>query len=414
VSHKRNDPYPRLCYLGGVKAEATSAGMMLLYKLLESYPPDRLKVIHVDEGDDVPERPDRRIRDVEYFQLRPVVRRGLFFSRMHLPRFFWTMLEAQTSWQAREAARLMAAFRPEAILTVHELFGWMTASRLAERLKVPLHLVLHDEWFRNVPMAASLPVRFEASFGRVYRSAASRLCVSPYMEQEYARRFGAAGTVLYPMRARTGPSYEAPPSKLGQAGGPLKVAYGGNVYHKGYWEALCHLASALESIGGQLLIFGPDKSEVKANGLDRPNVVAHGFVYNMLERVREEANVLFVPMTFEASEKSNMQFSFPSKLAEYTAAGLPLLIYGPEYGSVVRWARENPESAEVVTCQGEDGLRAALERLLDPMRRENLARRALELGDQYFSYESGASLFQEAVQSGYGPHIRPAPEEVLR
>lgn len=397
---KSADSYPRLCYLGSLQVEATSASMMLLYRLLETYPPDRLHIIHVIEDGYLPERTDRRIKNVRYFQLPPVFRRGWYFTRMRVPRLFWIMLEVHAWWQARRAARLMAPFRPEAVVTIHDMFGWLTAAKLARRLKVPLHLILHDDWFRNVPMARILTVRFEASFGRIYRSAASRLCISPYMEQEYARRYGAHGTVLYPSRARAGPSYQSPPANLGRNDEPLKVAYGGNVFHQGYWEALRHLASALESIGGQLLIFGPDKAEVMRNGLDRPNVVAHGFVYDMIEQIRARAQVLFLPMTFEAREKLNMQINFPSKLAEYSATGLPLLIHGPEYCSAVRWARENPESAEVVVQEGREGLEKALKTLSEPDRRERLARRALELGNQFFSFEAAMGIFLSAIQPG--------------
>jgi hypothetical protein len=402
MTHSGDDAYPRLCYLGSVNVEETSGGMMLLYRLLESYPPDRLLVIHIDEGDNYPSRPDRRIKNIPYHELRQNVGRGWFFSRMQLPRVFWMMQETQARLKAREAARVMAPFRPDAILTVHELFGWMTASKLATQLKVPLHLVMHDEWFRNIPMSPLLPPRFEALFGRIYRSSSSRLCISPYMEEEYGRRYGARGTVLYPMRGRAGATQQSPRAATGHSGARLKVAYGGNLYHKGYWGALREMASALEAIGGQLLIYGPDESKVKSNGLDRPNVTTHGFVYNMIERMRDEADVLFVPMTFDAWEKSNMQFSFPSKLAEYTGAGLPLLIYGPEYCSAVHWARQNGDCAEVVTVQGEAGVRAALKRLSVPERRLELGRRALELGERYFSFKAGEQIFQQAIQSGAG------------
>ena len=125
--------------------------------------------------------------------------------------------------------------------------------------------------------------------------------------------------------------------------------------------------------------------------------------------MREESQVLFLPMTFETREKPNMQVSFPSKLVEYTAAGLPLLIYGPDYCSAVRWARENANSAEVVTQQGEAGLKAALKNLSEPSHREKLARRALGLGGQYFSFETGNSIFQEAIRSGHDRISHMAP-----
>jgi len=104
-------------------------------------------------------------------------------------------------------------------------------------------------------------------------------------------------------------------------------------------------------------------------------------------------------MTFELHERPNMEVSFPSKLTEYTAAGLPLLVYGPDYCSAVRWAQAHPATAEVVTNPGLDGLAAALKRLQDPAHRENLGRHALELGQRYFSFETGVRLFREAVDT---------------
>ena len=397
---KNEQKVPKLCYLGSLPVEATSASMMLLYRLLEGFPTDQLTVVHVTEGDPAPDKVDRQIPGIRYHQLPPSFRRGWYFTRMRHPRLFWTMLEMHSEWQARKAALKIAPFRPEAILTIHELFGWVIAGKLARNLEVPLHVVLHDEWFRNIPMAAPLVGRFESSFGEVYRSAASRLCISPYMEKEYARRWGASGTVLYPSRARASQRYPEPPAGLSRAGEPLRVAYGGNVFHKGYWESLRLVASALESMNGQLLIFGPDKAQVDANGLNRPNVVAHGFVYNMLERIRAEANVLFVPMTFEEREKANMQISFPSKLAEYTAAGLPLLIYGPDYCSAVQWARDHADSAEVVSRPGSAGVNQALIKLSEPGYRHKLASRALELGDRFFSYDAAITTFLSAIRPG--------------
>jgi hypothetical protein len=319
---------------------------------------------------------------------------------MRLPRIFWILLKAHARWQANRAAKALADFKPERILTIQEQFGWLTAAELARRLDVPLNLILHDDWYRNLPMAASLKPRFEREIGSVYRSATSRLCISPYMESQYAKRYGAPGTVLYPSRSRNGITFDSPPEFPNQKEEPLKFAYGGNVFHKGYWESLRDLASAIESSGGRLLIFGPTIEQIRAENLDRPNVIAGGFVFNMIEAIREQADVLFLPMTFEAREQSNMEVSFPSKLAEYTAAGLPLLIYGPAYCSAVRWAQENNDSAEVVSQQGTAGLERAIEKLSDPVHRDKLAVRAIELGARFFSFESALDIFLAAIRSG--------------
>jgi hypothetical protein len=119
--------------------------------------------------------------------------------------------------------------------------------------------------------------------------------------------------------------------------------------------------------------------------------------------LEEEADVLFLPMTFDPVDKQNMRLCFPSKLADYTAVGLPVLIYGPDYSSAVQWARENQGAAEVVVEAGVEPVRAALQRLSDPELRRSLGRRSTELGARYFGYEAGTRLFMSALA---GPAAR--------
>jgi hypothetical protein len=184
------------------------------------------------------------------------------------------------------------------------------------------------------------------------------------------------------------------------------VAYAGNIWHKGNWESLRNLASALDAIGGKLLIFGPTKPEdATRNGLDRPNVTVRGFVPNLIESLRTEAQAVFVAMTFDASERRNMEVCFPSKMTEYTAAGLPVLIHGPDYSSAVRWARENTDAAEVVVEQTQPAIEVALRRLLNPERRVLLAKRAIEIGRHCFSFENGVSTLHAALRAGHGHPI---------
>ena len=93
-----------------------------------------------------------------------------------------------------------------------------------------------------------------------------------------------------------------------------------------------------------------------------------------------------------------MTLAFPSKLADCTAVGLPLLVYGPAYCSAVAWARENSDVAEVVDTEQSADLSAAVVRLAtDPSRRFALGKRALEVGRQYFAHEAVQRVFDRAI-----------------
>ena len=97
-----------------------------------------------------------------------------------------------------------------------------------------------------------------------------------------------------------------------------------------------------------------------------------------------------------ASDRANMEMAFPSKLADYTATGVPLLIYGPSYCSAIAWARENPGVAELV--ENEPDLAPAIELLAtNPDHRIALGKRALDSGREYFTHARVQQRFHQSL-----------------
>jgi glycosyltransferase involved in cell wall biosynthesis len=385
---------PRLLYLGDVPVEATAHGSALLYRLLQNYPAEKLMVI---EGNLQESTPTRRLRGVQYCQLNVGWERPLR-GRFNLLWSLWLTWLAR--FKIRAVEKLTRGFKPEAVLTVHHGYSWISAARFARRHHLPLHLILHDDWNRMVPMIEGCRPWFEQQFSRIYRQAASRFCVSPYMEETYARRYGARGVILYPSRDRDIVRYQNPPERLRRQSVQLTVAYAGNIFTQGYWDALRDAANALKLQNGRLLLFSPHtREQARARGLTSENVECRGFLKSeeLIERLREEADALFIPMSFDAADRANMEISFPSKLTDSTIPGLPLLIFGPDYCSAVRWACENPGTAEVVSHQDSGKLAAAFLRLTEPNHRCRLAESALSKGNVYFSHGNAETIFQEAL-----------------
>ena len=92
------------------------------------------------------------------------------------------------------------------------------------------------------------------------------------------------------------------------------------------------VARVLQPSGGRVVVFGPVTAEqVAAAGITEPNICLQGLVdpSDLAVRLRAEADVLLVPMPFAANDAANSRIAFPSKLADYTAVGLPLLILRP-------------------------------------------------------------------------------------
>jgi len=375
--------FPRLLYVGDVPVEASYHGSALLHRLLSDYPYDRLTVIETATQSD----PNRRLPSVNYIS-HPIGKARWLNTRFHPYVVAWF-----TQAGERQAPKILQSVNGagfESVLTVAHGFGWLAAADIAGKRKVPLHLIVHDDWPRIADVAPQFRKWLDERFANVYRQAQSRLCVSPAMSRSYEERYGEPAQVIYPSRAADCPDFDAPPANNDK---PFTIAFAGTINSDGYIEALTALQNALKPVGGRLLIFGPNQF-----GLDDPNTENRGLVSSseLLIRLREEAHALFVPMSFHECDRVNMQMAFPSKLADYTATGLPLLIYGPAYCSAVVWARENSGVAEVV--EDKAGLRNAINRLAsDPSHRVVLGQRALTVGREYFIHNRARQLFISSI-----------------
>jgi Glycosyltransferase Family 4 len=381
---------PRLLYIGDVPVESSYASAALLHRQLQAYPPDRLWVV---EGNFNKPLPARQLPGVAY-QTLEIRYNQLLYTRFHEWYSLWSSLRS-AAW-ARKIPALLGGFKPEAVLTVAHGYLWVTAAEFARSNGLPLHLIVHDDWPRVARLPQPFGDRVDRQFGSIYRAAASRLCVSPFMREAYRARYGVDGTVLYPSWASNSAQFNAPPARLGQTGGMLTCAYGGSINSDGCARTLRLLAESLTSVGGRLLVFGPTGQEaIRTMGLQLPNVQLRGLVtfQELIEQCRAEADILFAPMSFDPRDRGNMALCFPSKLADYTAMGLPLLIHAPPYASAARWVAENPGVAEVVTTLDLADLRAALNRIGLASHRLKLATNAISVGQRYFSFQQAQDIF---------------------
>ena len=375
-----------IAYIGDVPVEASYHGSALLHRLLSDYPPDRLTIIETATES----QPQRRLPNVNYVS-RPVSKQRWLNTRFH---------PYAVAWFTHAAQRVrLNGFECEGVLTVAHGFGWLTAAEIAKERKTPLHLIVHDDWPRVADIAPQFRNWLDDRFATVYRQAQSRLCVSPAMTRFYEERYGAPASVIYPSRAADCADFAEPPAHLADPDRQFTIVFAGTINSRGYVRALTSLQKALEPVNGRLLIFGPLTADAAQQlGLSHRNTEICGLLAStdLLMRLREEADTLFVPMSFDASDRANMELAFPSKLADYTATGVPLLIYGPGYCSAVAWARENPGVAEVV--ESESDLSNAVAKLAtNPDHRIALGKRALSTGREYFSHARVQQRFHQSL-----------------
>jgi len=379
-----------MAYVGDVPVEASYHGSALLHRLLSDYPAGRLMIIETATESQT----ERRLPNINYIS-RPIGKQRWLNTRFHPYAAAWFTHAAKG--MGRQISQSLNGFECEGVLTVAHGFGWLAAAQIASERRAPLHLIVHDDWPRVADVAPQFRHWLDERFASVYRQAQSRLCVSPAMSRSYAERYGAPAEVIYPSRAANCLDYDQPPAHLARNDKPFTIAFAGTINSDGYIKALIALQNALKPVNGRLLIFGPLTPDVAERiGLNDPQTEICGLLsaVDLLKRLREEASALFVPMSFDASDRANMEMAFPSKLADYTATGVPLLIYGPSYCSAVAWARENPGVAEVV--ESETDLTNTIAKLANnPDHRIALGKCALTTGRKYFSHARVQQRFHQ-------------------
>jgi hypothetical protein len=381
---------PKLAVVGDCAVRQTVAGSVQLYRLFSSYPKNKLLVV---EGNPRDLDKEHRLPSTQYLEF---VHDLWHPGRLH--RIYMRMKWATLNLLARRLATLLRPFGPDAILSTTDGLLWIVANKSAEILGVPHHLICHDDWTALNSLPPPLDAAQDDIFGAIYARAASRLCVSQSMANEYERLYGCQGDVLLPTRG-LGDFEPRVRLRTRTSDMPFVAAFSGSLTLD-YPQTLSKLAQALALMNGRLDVY--TKNDVGLIG-PHANVRAAGFppIEQLPTLLADSADVLFVAQPFSELFRRNAVIAFPSKLADYTAIGLPIMMCGPEYSSGVKWARQNPHACEVVTSADIGTLAQTLRQLDDDAAgRQSLAANALDAGEKSFAFDRAWNVLAKALSGG--------------
>lgn len=387
--------------ISDVSPEDSVSGQKLLYRLLASWEPSALCVY---EGNVWPSDPARRLPGIPYETVAYAPER-LFRSRLQQPANA-LLLHLMEQWTPR-LCEALRRFGARAVLTVAHGHLMLLAAAVARELAVPLHLLLHDDWPTIFPAQGWLAGDLHARFKAVYRQAASRLCVSPYMEEEYRRRYGVPGAVLLPSREPGTPPGMVRVRSERAKDAPFVLAYAGSIPVREYMLRLRMAAEAVRDCGGLLDLYtNVAAATLEREGLAGPHVRPRGFLppHELHACIGASADALFLPMSFAAEDRATMSVCFPSKLVEYTAIGLPIVVWGPEHSAGARWVTEQGGAAAVVTAPELAAFKEKLQALASgQIRAEDLARPLVEAGNRWLTHARALETFRSAVAGAATP-----------
>ena len=302
---------------------------------------------------------------------------------------------------ADQTNRIFQMVRPDLVVTVAHGDLWKVAVREARRRELPLVTFFHDWWPDIAGLGKSLKPWLDKRFRALHRSSTVSLCVCEGMRTALGPKPG--DEILFPISAPSEPELAGDHSFRKDRF--FKLLYFGNLAE--YGAPLGDLLQAtkdhpyvrLETRGGRPWWPPAFMQEMETRGLWAdflPRAQLSGWL--------QSADAFLIFMTFETAMRRRMETGFPSKLVECAQMGKPLVIWGPEYCSAVRWAQQR-NNALCIT----DPSPLALIRAVEALPKSEISRLSAK------AHEAAANEFNpELIQRQFVTSIHKAIEQKHR
>ncbi|MBW4575269.1 MAG: glycosyltransferase [Aphanothece sp. CMT-3BRIN-NPC111] len=286
--------------------------------------------------------------------------------------------------------------KPDLIVTVaHGELCWL-AQYIARNFNLPLVTFFHDWWPDLAYVHSWTRKVLERHFKRLYQQSQLAFCVSEEMQRALGKHPNSQ--VLFPIPEQLSIQGSLATSTGGQE---FKVVYAGNMseIYRPMIQCLWTLSQEVDEFN--LKLFGPPPDWLGSILYPRQDRGIYGG-YLSRELLRKElckANALLAIMSFNEQDKRRTQLSFPSKLLEYCQFGKPIIIWGPEYCSAVRWAREYQAALVVTSPLAQDLVKAIQELSTQPKVQKSLGDKACEMAQSVFNPEKIQRQFSDSIKN---------------
>lgn len=287
-------------------------------------------------------------------------------------------------------------FKPHAILTLAEGGLSHIARKTAEKNSLPL-VGLFLDWFPvmrgHYGHAAAKPI-LSRRFRELYAACDLAFCTSEGMQEVLGEHPNSH--VIYPMPG----THRVCDASWPRSTGKFRLVYVGSVENF-YGRMLCALIEKAEAAQDvEIVVVGPNADwpreilqRAKAKG------IYLGFkTPDESDGVIASADAMLVVMSFEKEHELFMRTSFTTKFLDYVAFGKPVILWGPDYCTGVRVARENG-GAMLVNEADPEAILSACRRLgQDASWRNKLSHEATRLHETLFNPDRLQAIFVQEIE----------------
>ena len=300
--------------------------------------------------------------------------------------------------------RWIESFRPEVLYTILGSNGMMELTlAVQQRFRLPAVVHMMDDWpsalHRGGLLSPLARARMERLLHQVLGAASLRLGICDAMCEAYMARYGVPFETFH--NAVDVERWQSIPRRQN----PVKeVLYVGSIFPVAQLDSLVHCCRAVAQLASEgmqirLSISSPHAERYRDRLLVSNAVALSDGIADDAGFFRRiaAADVLLMPVNFDAHTVRYIRYSMPTKLPAYLFSGTPILAYGPEEVAQVRYVKESG-TAHVVSSPGVENLAAGLRALLsDPERARQLGARARAVAIERHDLRVVRPRFQQAL-----------------
>lgn len=269
----------------------------------------------------------------------------------------------------------IAEFKPQVLYTILGNNAMLDlADAIQRRFGLPLVIHMMDEWpetsYRGGALSFLARRRMKRLLEALMLRASLRFGICDAMCEAYAKRYGA-GFVPF-QNVADGARWAALARRDASAKASAQVVYVGSVLPFAQLDSLADCCRAVAQLGSEgvplrLSIHSPAMyaAPFRERLVVAPNIELHDAITDdeTFFRAIAHADVLLLPVNFDAATVRYIRYSMPTKIPAYLFSGTPILAYGPGEVAQIRYAKDGVW-ALVVEQQGVATVAAGLRRLL--------------------------------------------------
>ena len=331
--YNRQD-YPRVLVVAPIKFNQQAGGGVTMGNLFREWPQDAIAQIHSD-----------MFTEADY---------SVCSQYFYLPGN--KQVDAPQIPLKEEILAWCESFKPDIIFARpidRPHFYWWLPQALSQELGIPYVTNVMDDW----------PARYEAredlaeddtsksllkqNLQNMFDGAAANIGISPQMCQAYQQRYG---NEFVPFHNCIDVSEWSKTTKSYEIEGEFSLLYLGVVTEdKELWSLkdIRDTVLALRKKGYpvKMQIYSAPfcQSTIEQHLASDPSVEYAGYVHpSKLPQILSQADLLVLPINFDAASLKYVGYSIQTKVPEYMASGTPILAYGPSVSPNINYAtREN-------------------------------------------------------------------------